>query len=153
MERTITGEMANDLAIDQNHLEDESSYQMSLYANYAPSYVRARSERDRLRNLLDFTKAEVALDIRRNPPMDIKITEPTIEALVESNAAVQRVKEELRLASETLFTQESLMTGIDQRNSQLGNLVSLYTRGYYTGKSKGADFRDEMRQGLNGGER
>jgi hypothetical protein len=72
-----------DFKVNRFKLEKECENQSSLYCYYSDLYSQAQIEKDKKALELEQVKANIDLDIRRNPPSEFKkLTESMIISLI-----------------------------------------------------------------------
>lgn len=130
--KTFGLDFKEDVALNRFKLEEESEALSSIYDFYASQQAEAHIEADRAKKELDRVKATKELQLRRDPPMDIKLTESTVSALVQEASEVQSAENALLMANEKLYNLDATIYALNQKKSGLDNLVSLWERGYYS---------------------
>ena len=120
------------------HLELENEWYPAKYRFYSDALAGARNELELAKDNLDATEARRELYWRRNPPDDLKVTESVITALVNDDGEVQKAKEMVRAAQETVTTLYSATNSLDKVGTAIDNLTKLAIAKYYqtTGEVK-----------------
>lgn len=137
--KTFGDDFKQDVAIDRFKLEEECETQPSIYGYYASQFAEAKSDAERAKSRYDLVLAEKDLSIRRNPPMDVKLTEASISALVTESSDVQLAKEAVLVANAKVNNLEAAIFALNQKKSQLDNLVQLWIKDYYNKKQVTTD--------------
>lgn len=131
-------DIAEDVKIDKMHLELENEWYPAKYQFYSDALASARNELELAKDNLEATEARRELYWRRNPPDDLKVTESVITALVNDDGEVQKAKELVRVAQETVNTLYSATNSLDKVGTAIDNLTKLAIAKYYqtTGEAK-----------------
>jgi hypothetical protein len=148
--KTFGNDFQQDIRINRFKLDEECEIQPALYHYYAEEYAQARSVRDAAKDKLDLVLGEREIHIRRNPPDDMKVTEGVISALLVQDSDVQAAKEAYRVAQAKVDLLYAATTSLDHRKSELDNLVTIWTKDYYSGVAK-EDTSVSIRKSLNKG--
>ena len=125
---------AEDLKINKFDLETEWLNQPSLYFHYSKLAIDAKLEVDQAKEDLEFTKADLNLNIRSNPGnYNVeKVTNESVAAAMVCDVEYEtRVREynEARHAYETI---NAAVRAMEQRKSALENLVRLQLSGIHS---------------------
>jgi hypothetical protein len=146
--KTFGLDFKEDVGLDRFKLEEESEALSSIYAYYASQQAEAHIEADKAKKELDRVKATKELYLRRNPPMDVKLTEGTVAALVQEASEVVDAENNLLSANEKLYNLDSAIYALNQKKAGLEYLVNLWERGYYSqeGTRKSEETYDDMRR-------
>jgi hypothetical protein len=120
-----------DCRINKYKLDDECESQSSTYLYYSELQAEAKDRESTAEDVLDRVKAGVELAYRKNPPADVKVTDASIKALVESNKDVSTAKERLREAKKYRLRVDAVVGSLGHRKSMLDNLTVLWSKGYY----------------------
>jgi thiamine biosynthesis lipoprotein ApbE len=146
--KTFGLDFKEDVGLDRFKLEEESEALSSIYAYYASQQAEAHAEADKAKKELDRIKATKELYLRRNPPMDVKLTESTVIALVQEASEVIDAENNLLSANEKLYNLDSAIYALNQKKSGLEYLVNLWERGYYSqeGARKSEETYDDIRR-------
>lgn len=161
MGRTIE----KDKKIDRFRLDEECEQQPDLYYFYSSQTADLKKERDILKVQLKEQEGKVTLGIHTGQyplPKDkagnpVKISNPIISAIVDTDEDVCILREDLAEAEAKLSKAQSAEETMQQRRSSLNNLVELFTKEYYAPvqggarphRSKGDDISNAQREGLN----
>ena len=148
---------SEDVSINRFKLEQESEKQPSLFYYYADLLATAKADRDSLEERLDFTNAAYEMDLRTAPGRylgEVKVTEGTIKAAVDSNPKAQAIRLEYLDKSKEIYHLEAAVKSLEHRKSELDNLVQLWIKGYYAAPDGGKpsatdDVQNQMRKNLN----
>lgn len=119
------------ISLNRFELEMEAERQSHLYYEAGEELAEAKALRDQAANRLKIRKAEIEIDIRRNPPESPKITESVVAALLARDPELKELEEDLTILSKSVAHLEGLMRALDHKKSMLDNLVRLYLAGYY----------------------
>lgn len=148
MSKTFGADFTKDVTINRFKLEEECEAQPSVYYFYAEAYAVARSKRDAAKDKLDLVLGQREIHIRRNPPDDMKVTESVVSALLVQDTGVLTAKEAYRLAQSEVDMLYAATSSLEHRKAELDNLVSMWTKEYYSGVKKD-DASASMRTALN----
>jgi len=148
MARVFGENFADDVRINRFKLDEECELHSSVYYFYAEQYAEARKERDAAKDKLDYVLGMRETHIRRNPPDDMKITESVVTALLAQDTEVLAAKEAYRIAQGKVDTLYAATSAMDHRRSQLDNLVSIWSKEYYSGNRSDVG-SDNLRGKLN----
>lgn len=132
MDKEFGEDFVKDVKINRFKLAEECEQHSSLYQYYADLLADARTKVDSSKDRLNVVEAKLELDIRTNPPENLKITDSVVKALVQSDEKVEKQKEDLREAKRGLYHLEVAVTSLEHRKRQLDNLVQLLIAGYYS---------------------
>lgn len=141
----------NTLRINKYKLDDECENQPNLYFYWSKQLTDEKSNKMRLENKLEYLSAKADLDLRKSPPEGVKITEGSIKALLAEDKSLQRVKESILDSKERIYHLESVVRALEQRRSDLDNLVVLYSKNYFalpTGKNINDQTSKEVKRRL-----
>ena len=134
-------DFTQDCKVSKYNLDSLSEEQAALSLKYGEKVTEARQARDEAKQRLDLKKADVELDIRKNPPVDLKVTEAIVSALVIQNAEVQLCTSNLIAATRDLNEWEAAERAIDIRKGSIDNLVRLHGTQYFALKTGERGFR------------
>jgi len=121
-----------DMAINRFQLELECERHPGLYAFYTVYGNKAEKKYAKLALKFKYLIGEIEINLRRNPPSDIKITESSIKALLMADEGIQKMEEDLLDLKLELNIYKSALTALEHRRSELNNLVSLYQSSYFS---------------------
>lgn len=144
-----------DVTVDRYKLDEECAEHSPIYLYWVEQLVGARTDLDTIKNQLHLTIAQTELDLRKNPPEGLKITESGVAALVISNTDVNKKKEEQVQAQRKANLLSGVVTAMEHRKGQLTNLKDLSISGYYSrpagtkAKTGTDEAEDDSRIGLN----
>ncbi len=144
----------NDLKINKYKLHEECMAQASLYHYYSELLADVKSEKDKQENKLKFMVAETEIELRKNPPEGIKITEATIKALLIIDLKIKQQQGVLNKTKSELYHLEFVINSIEHKKTALKLLVQLFSVNYFSipdGKKETQEDipRREMRDNLN----
>lgn len=121
--------------IDKEHLDREWEKQSILTFQLTEENASARLRFDSAKRAYDVTRAEVSLDVRRNPAkygFANKPTEPAIDALVDSNRSVCEAASAVQKARYDLDMCGAGVSAIDSKRKALEALTQLTAINYYS---------------------
>jgi hypothetical protein len=121
-----------DRKINRYRLDEEAEKQAATYGFYADRLAEAKSNRDSQKANLEYIEAKVGLQMRENPPENIKVTDSTISNLVSCNDDVQSAKNKYLEEQALVNKLEAIVTAMEHRRSQIKNLTMLWIGGYYS---------------------
>lgn len=124
-------ELSQDVKIDKLGLDEAAAEQAGIYYHWAQEAAEARAARDKADNRVEYRKAEIALNLRRNPPANVKITEASIAELVCADPEIIELEDKLVEANKKLALAEGALRALDHKKSMIDNLVRLHLAGYY----------------------
>lgn len=133
-----------EIKINRFKLDLACENQSSLYLQYAEELSTVKSELNELKNKVKIVRAEVELNIRRNPPPDLKITEAVIAGLVEIDGKVKEVEQELINKQNEVNHLVAIVESFAQRKDMIRDLVSLQIAGFYSDPQKKFNY-DELK--------
>jgi hypothetical protein len=140
----------NDLLIDKYGLDNEWAKQAHLFHEWSVQLAESEMDRDRAKENVDLVKAELDLDIRRNP-LNYgveKITESVVSSAVITNEKYKKaVDEYLKLKYNHKIIQ-SAIEALNHKKYALDNLVRLFLSEYYLKEAPPVD-RTAMLNELN----
>jgi hypothetical protein len=148
-----------DVKINRFKLELECSDHSSVYLYWSEQLTEYKAKLDEIKTRMDYKGAEVELELRKNPPEGLKVTESAIMAMIKTNKEINNLAQEFNEARKALNLLSAAVVSLEHRKSMLENLRHLFIAGYYsragdgTPKQSGSDqAEDTMRTGLNKGE-
>ena len=131
-----------DCKVSKYNLDSLSEEQAALSLKYGEKVAEAREARDTAKQRLELKKADVELEIRKNPPAEHpKLTEAIVSALVTQNPGVQICTSDLIAATRDLNEWEAAERAIDIRKGSIDNLVRLHGSQYFALKTGERGFR------------
>ena len=139
------------LAIDKDDLDTELVRQPQLFYEVSELMVEAVANRDRLKDALGVTEAQVAAAVRdRLSRQEVKVTEGLVREEIALDAKTLKAQHEFQEAKHAADQAQQLREAFIQRSFMLRDLASLYVAGYYTqGAVRGAsqgEFSDHQYQ-------
>ena len=148
----------DDLNINRFKLEDECEKQPSLYGYWADLLSDARARKDAEEDRLDLISAEIELQYRSMDtlPGKIKSTEAAIKACMSGNEKLETQRAKVRAAKAEIYHLEVAVKALEQKKSSLDNLVTLFTKGFYSqpdGKRRSGTDEAEVSHRKNLGKR
>lgn len=146
--RDIGKDFTEDVKIDKHSLADCAEEQPSIYQWYLEETGELKKKKDRQKEKIEYLEAEKDIDIRRNPPEGLKVTEAVVKNLVKTDPKIEEEREELRSIQEDLVAFESAVSALEHRNSQLKVLKDLWISGYYSDPDSSGSI-DVDRKNLN----
>jgi hypothetical protein len=124
----------DDLKIDKYSLDEEWLKQPSLFLQWAEETVEAQSVRDRCKDVLDLTRAELDSDVRSNPlkyGLD-KITEGAIQNIIIQNVRFREVTEKHLVSIKEAKILDVAREAFEHKRKALEALTQLYLSGYWS---------------------
>ncbi len=123
-----------DLVIDQFSLDKEWRQQSLLYAHWAEKAVDASFEYDKAKERLDVTRAELDMNIRKDPlSFGIeKVTEGSIQSTIIGNAIFQEASNKLFETKRDAKLLEVARDSFEHRKRALEKLTDLFLSKYYS---------------------
>jgi len=128
----------DDFRIDEHDLVTESYKQPMLAFNYACAQAEATRERDKKKQTLEITKAELDSDVRANPGRYgiEKITENVVSSTILSDEKTQQAQADLIQAQYELnILQAAVDSIVYQKKAMIDNLVELMKMNYYVNQA------------------
>ena len=123
-----------DIAIDQNNLEDELVNQPFLYMQYAERYAKAVQKRDYVEDYVRVLKSQLFLEAKDNwkSIWGHKPTETEIKSWIETSDKLNKERENLIQAEYNVNMYFNLLQAFQQRKSILSSLVQLKISGIHS---------------------
>jgi len=130
----MSNNFKEDLVIDQYSLDKEWMNQALLYADWAEKSVTAAFEYDKAKERLDVTKAELDMNIRKDPSSFgiEKVTEGSIQSTITSNLIYQEANNKLLEAKRDAKLLEVAKDSFEHRKKALEKLTDLFLSKYYS---------------------
>ena len=131
----------SDIRLDRFELEVEAERQSTIYQYWSDILANAKRDKDTASNELEQLKAEKALHYRLNSKemknndgdtITLKVTEPTVAAMVDTDPDIIAKKEELAQLKYRVSKLEGRLTALDHKKRMIDNLRHLYISGYYS---------------------
>lgn len=135
MKREYGKSFSDDVRVDKYALDDEMEMNPSLLNQYGTLYADARADQDALEVKVKLISAQKALAFRKNPPPDVKVTDSSMEALVNADAELNEVKNALNKAKEDTYTYYAALEALRDKGQRLHDLMELYKTGYFSAKN------------------
>jgi hypothetical protein len=135
------------LPISERGIDKQCRIQPIRQQRVGEIVAKMRSELSRVKDILDRTKADLSIKIRKDPDaykMD-KITDKSVEAMVIMQPDYECAKEELYEAQELYDQLKSLENAFEQRKAMLRDCVTLISHLYYVDSGL-AEAADEVRK-------
>lgn len=123
-----------DIQIDEYTLETEWVKQSSLYMKWAEKHAEAVRVKDRYKEQLDLTKAELDFLIRAEPEKFnmTKVTEPAIvNAIYQNKEYIEALKKYNDAVTDTHIF-KGAMDALNHKKTALENLTKLWLNSYYS---------------------
>lgn len=113
-------QVARDLVIDPNNVENSLYSVASLYARYALLVTKARVQRDGFKSRAKLVAAKVEKEIRDKAALEgEKLTNPQVEALVSANSIVVAAELALNEAQAVFTACQETMSAISMKRDML----------------------------------
>jgi hypothetical protein len=124
-----------DIRIDEDMLDAEWLEQAALFMKYANNYADAQRDFDDVKQKLDILKAELDIEIRKNPKdYDIeKVTEGSIQSAILITPSYQAMYDALLEAKYENDMAKNAVQAFNMRKDALENLVKLHGQSYFAG--------------------
>ena len=123
-----------DIAINQNKLEEELTEQPFLYMQYAEKYAKAVQKRDYVEDYIRVLKSQLFMEAKDDwkSIWGHKPTENEIKSWVEINDKLNKERENLIQANYNVNMYFALLQAFQQRKSILSSLVQLKISGIHS---------------------
>lgn len=123
-----------DIAINQNKLEEELTEQPFLYMQYAEKYAKAVQKRDYVEDYVRVLKSQLFMEAKDDwkSIWGHKPTESEIKSWVETNDKLNKERENLIQANYNVNMYFALLQAFQQRKSILSSLVQLKISGIHS---------------------
>ena len=127
-------ELKDNIQIDENALERECVDHPHLYAEIGEMCVEAKTNATRLKEHIDYLKADLSARVRSDPGNFgiAKVTEGSIAAAVATQKELVAAIQEHTDAQEISDHFQVLLAAAEHRRSMLNNVVSLWENNYYS---------------------
>ncbi len=134
-----------DIKIDETALDIECLEQADLMFKYARAAAEARKVRDKAKERMEVVRAEIDLDIRKNPDKyDLeKVTESAIQNTITTQTRYKKSVNEYLEAKHDAEIISGAVTSVDQRKSMIEALVKLHGQQYFAGPNVPRDLSTE----------
>lgn len=138
----------NDLYIDETSLDVEWLEQPQLMLKYTREMASTRRERDRLKEKLSVTRAQIAKDIRSDPDKYEmpKVTESAIQEEILMQPKYQVAVDDINDAEFEYQMALGAVQAVEQRKSALENLIKLHGLQYFAGPKVPRDLPAEVKR-------
>lgn len=123
--------------IDKNHLDKEWERHSVLTFELTEENAKCQFQYDAAKRNYEVVRAEVNLDVRRNPAkygFASKPTEAAIDALVDSNRSVCEAAAAVQQARYNLDMSKAGVASIESKKTALDALTKLTAINYYTSR-------------------
>ena len=138
-----TFNVEQDLFIDKYQLDKECLSNPTIYYKYMEAASDIDSVVTECKDKLKVVLGQAQIRIRQKCVDEgKKVTEALIDAMVNSDAEVIAVQDELRKNQETQIKLNAALKAMDVKKSSLDNLVKLYCAGYYSTVSNDSKLND-----------
>lgn len=127
----------NMFVIDKAHLDQEWEKQSVLTFELTEENAKCQFQYDAAKRRYEVVRAEVNLDVRRNPAkygFASKPTEPAIEALINANREVCEAATAVQQARYDLDMSKAGVSAVDSKRKALEALTQLTAINYYTSR-------------------
>jgi len=140
----------DDVKINKYKLDVACEEQPCLILSYEEPLASLKGDRDRLYDRLNLVTAELELEIRKNPPEGVKLTEGTVKSLVLSSPRVTKIQTKLNETKKEIYQYEAAVNAFEHRKRMLDNLVKLWTSNYYSDPDRYVSPSDEAGKDIRG---
>lgn len=148
------------VTINKYRLDEECVSHSTLYLNVASDCADARSELSMAKDKLTMTLADRYIEIKKyHAEKGDKVTEAMLSNEVDADEDVIEARKNVVNAEKALSKVMSVVTSMEQRKSELDNLVKLYCAGYFSTPVAGGerrsisdDISDSLRKRIKKGE-
>lgn len=140
-------DIQKDLGINKYQLDLEAVSLPGIYFRYSDAVREANEAVSEKKDALEAILAERSIGIREECANNgTKVTEGTIQAMVNSDSQVLAAKKELRDALAIHGRLKVAVSALETKRNEIDNLVKLYCNDYYANKggSSGSDFKSDM---------
>lgn len=125
-------DFSRDVEINRFKLDEECQKHSGIFYYYTKELSDAKSELDEQKDKLSFMESELELDLRKNPPDDMKITEQAIKSLIGSNKILKAQKEIVNKIKKRVYYLESAVKVLEHKKAMIKHLVDLFAARYYS---------------------
>lgn len=134
------------IEIDKNRLDEEWVDQPRLFHEHAVAAAEARKNWEQAKARLEITRAEIDIDIRRDPDAYelSKVTETIIASVVLLQKPVKDAMKAVIKVREEMGILDAAVTALDHRKKALEKLVELQGRDYYSEPRAHGDAKETM---------
>jgi len=123
----------SDLAIDKHKLDEELLLQAQKMMRYSLAHAQAQLDRDKAKQALDITKAELDQSIRTElSASGSKFTEAVIDSKIKTSPNYIEAQERLREAEHDVNVTFAGVMAMNARRPILEDLVKLYLSSYWS---------------------
>jgi len=122
-----------EVIIDKYDLDNEWLNQAEKFIHWGEQEAQAEYEKDRIKEKVDLTRAELSTSIREEPKKYglEKVTEAAINEIILQSKKFQDINGEYIEAVKTAKILTIAKKGFEQRKTALEELVKLYLNGYW----------------------
>ena len=121
------------IKINKYRLDEECISQSNLYYTYAEKAQEAKNYVSKCDDYLKLALSDAQLIVRKKfNDTGVKFTEAVIGAEVERLTSIKEAREELRKAQDLYGKAMIAVQAIENKRSELDNLVKLYCSGYFS---------------------
>ena len=141
------GKFENELQIDKFALDEEWLKQPMLVFKWGTAHAQAMSERDRAKQILDLTKANLDSDIRARPTQYgiEKITEGAIANAIINDAGYQQTLEAHQKTIHNVNVLSAALSALSDKRYAIDNLTKLHLSGYWAeGRTPPAETKENL---------
>lgn len=127
----------SDCIIDPDKLEKEAGSLPTLMQNYHEAINDLNSKRDDLKLDLERAEAKAKVDVRNKMISDEQ--KPSVESVnaeVAMMPSIYNARKELAEYERAITYLKGVLSSLDAKRSSLNNLVTLYSKDYFTLKDK-----------------
>lgn len=150
-----------DLVINKYKLDEECVSHPSKFGYYAELQTEAKGKLSKAKDVYELVCSEANLRIRKEyEESGKKVTEAIINSAITLDESVKKAKEHIRECESVYNTLSVAVIALENKRSELDNLVKLYCAGYFSnfvGENKTTTtvenvVQSDIRKKLNRGE-
>ena len=142
----MSDDFKKDLQIDFSSLDTDWRDHSILYMEWSEKWVNAVATKDRAKEFLDVTKAEVDKEIRMSFSGKSKLTETAIASLVITDERYRKAYEQVVKDTENVNLMQVAKSAFEARKKALEGLTQLWVAGYYSTPNMPKEFRKEAKK-------
>ncbi len=143
---------SKELQIDKFALDEEWLKQPMLVFEWGTAHAQSMAERDRAKQILDLTKANLDSDIRSSPAKYSieKITEGAIANAIINDAGYQQTLEAHQKTINNVNILNAALAALSDKRYAIDNLTRLHLSGYWAeGRTPPAETKENIAHRIN----